>query len=241
MNKGFHLIKLSSGKLHEYKDDNFETLISGFVSDSIVKLPEGYTHFGVVCSGFIKIKYVYKDIKRERELFEGDYFSVSGEAEISSSGLGMVNSAKNYLGANLFGGPLEEKGRLLYIDGCTDSLLVPPIKSGDPCLNHLHFPSRIVQTPHTHPSVRTGLVYKGVGECVIDGNKIPLEPGYAFIIETNTVHSFNTHDTFMDVIAFHPDSDVGVTDDNHPMINRTIVDGVSATEIDKIKTKTRDV
>jgi hypothetical protein len=237
MHKGFHLIKLAPGKLFEYKDDNFETLISGFTTDSETTLPSGYTHFGLVCSGKIKIKYSYKNIERERELLEGDYFSIVGEAKIISNGLGMTNSAKDYIGMNIFGGPLEEKGRLLYIDGCTDSLLVPPIKKGDPCLNHLHFPKNIIQTPHTHPSVRTGLVYKGIGECVIGDSKIPLEPGYAFIIETNTGHSFNTKDGFMDVIAFHPDSDVGVTDDNHPMINRTMVDGVSATQIEEIRTK----
>jgi hypothetical protein len=41
----------------------------------------------------------------------------------------------------------------------------------------------------------------------------------------------------MDVIAFHPDSDFGPEDENHPMINRTIVNGVSANAIDEIKTK----
>ena len=30
----------------------------------------------------------------------------------------------------------------------------------------------------------------------------------------------------MCVIAYHPDSDFGPTDDDHPMVNRTIVDGV---------------
>jgi len=41
----------------------------------------------------------------------------------------------------------------------------------------------------------------------------------------------------MDVIAFHPDSDFGATDIDHPMINRTIVDGVSANQIEEIRTK----
>ena len=50
-------------------------------------------------------------------------------------------------------------------------------------------------------------------------------------------HSFDTKDKSMDVIAFHPDSDFGATDVVHPMINRTIVDGVSASAIDKIRTK----
>ena len=237
MNDGFHTIKLASGKLYEYDDGKQNTLISGFTPQSKVDLPKEYTHFGVVCSGTIAITYSYKEIVRERTLLEGDFFSIVGSTQINSSGLGMISSAKEYEGVNIFGGPLEDRGRMLYIDGCTDSLLVAPLRKGDPCLNHLHFPKNTTQTKHTHPAVRTGLVYKGIGECVIADRKIPLEPGYAFIIETNTPHSFNTLDSSMDVVAFHPDSDVGMTDDNHPMVNRTIVDGVSANKLPDIRTK----
>ena len=41
----------------------------------------------------------------------------------------------------------------------------------------------------------------------------------------------------MAVIAYHPDSDFGPTHEVHPMINRTIVDGVSARLIEKIRTR----
>jgi hypothetical protein len=44
------------------------------------------------------------------------------------------------------GGPCEAFGRLRYIDGCSDSLLVGPAVRGDPCLNHLHFPPGVSQT-----------------------------------------------------------------------------------------------
>jgi hypothetical protein len=33
-----------------------------------------------------------------------------------------------------------------------------------------------------------------------------------------------TEDSHLDVIAYHPDTDFGPTDDNHPMINRTWFD-----------------
>jgi hypothetical protein len=46
-------------------------------------------------------------------------------------------------------GPVEEHGRVRYIDGCTDSLLNAPQLRGEPCLNHLHFPRGIDQTLHT--------------------------------------------------------------------------------------------
>ena len=168
----------------------------------------------------------------------GDFFSIVGKVTIESDGVGIVNSAKNFIGLNVFGGPIEPEGRLRYIDGCTDTLLIPPIMKGDPCLNLLHFPEKITQTPHTHPSVRTGVIYRGSGECIIpEENKvIPLITGHAFVIKTGTTHSFNTQEEFMDVIAFHPDSDVGMTDDDHPMINRTIIEGASAKFKKEIRT-----
>jgi hypothetical protein len=41
----------------------------------------------------------------------------------------------------------------------------------------------------------------------------------------------------MTVIAYHPDSDFGATHEDHPMINRTMVDGISAAKIDEIRTQ----
>lgn len=226
---------LRSGLIEEYDDGVFTTRISGFVpKGENVELPEGYTHFGVVVDGMITLN----TKERGRLLVAGDFFSVIGKAIIIGTGTGVVTSAKGYRGFNLCGGPIEETGRLRYIDGCTDTLLVPPVRKGDPCFNHLHFPKGIVQTPHTHPSVRTGVVLRGRGECVSpDEASIPLVPGVVFIIETGAVHSFNSHDESMDIIAFHPDSDTGPTDDDHPMVNRTIVDGVSASEIESIRTR----
>lgn len=159
-----------------------------------------------------------------------------------------------YKAMNLVGGKIESEGRLKYIDGCTDSLLIPPVKLGDPCFNHLHFPSNINQTPHTHPSARIGIVAKGNGECLTPFGNLPLTEGMIFVIKQwdgksysggldgnvypNGTHSFKTpEETGMDVIAFHPDSDFGATDINHPMINRTIVDGVSANMLEDIRTK----
>jgi hypothetical protein len=191
------------------------------------------------------------------------YFSVSGEAIIDGKGKIIlievlhtegVYPETGYRAMNMFGGPLEEQGRLKYIDGCTDSLLIPPVKLGDPCFNHLHFPALIDQTQHTHPSARIGMVVKGNGECITPFGNLPLFEGMIFIIKewdgisfdkgldgktypTGT-HSFRTFDKEgMDVIAFHPDSDFGPTDEVHPMINRTIVNGVSASKIDSIRTK----
>ena len=192
------------------------------------------------------------------------YASVSGDWAFNPYVLGKaivievyhsegVYPKTKFKAVDTFGGPIEKRGRLKYIDGCTDSLLIPPVKMGDPCLNHLHFPKEIDQTPHTHPSHRIGIVAKGNGECVTPFGNLPLTEGMIFVIKewdgtsydtgldgemhpTGT-HKFKTFSESMDVIAFHPDSDFGATDIDHPMINRTIVDGVSANQLENIRTK----
>lgn len=182
-------------------------------------------------------------------LLTGDFKAVCIEV-ICSGGQFKENKYKAY---TTIGGPIEATGRLKYIDGCTDSLLIPPVKKGDPCLNHLHFPSSIVQTAHTHPSHRIGIVASGNGECVTPFGNLPLVEGCIFVIKEHDgqevaegldgelhdagTHKFNTYGSHMNVIAFHPDSDFGPEDEFHPMINRTIVGGVSARNIDSIKTK----
>lgn len=121
------------------------------------------------------------------------------------------------------GGPIEHRGRLRYIDGCSDTLLACPPVKGDPCLNHLHFPPSITQTEHYHPSVRSGTVARGLGWCETPLGLSPLVPGMAFVIPRHGLHRFLTERLELDVIAYHPDSDWGPTDEDHPMVNRTWV------------------
>lgn len=128
----------------------------------------------------------------------------------------------------LCGGPIESVGRLKYIDGCTDTMLLAPLVVGDPCLNHLHFPPNTKQTMHTHPSYRIGVVARGSGQCVTPWGNVPLVPGLVFVIKAATgaklsgyevgSHCFYTDDECMDIISFHPSTDVGPTDEVHPMI-----------------------
>ena len=132
----------------------------------------------------------------------------------------------------LVGGPIESQGRLKYINGCTDSLIIPPVKKGMSCLNHLHFPKKVEQSFHTHPSVRIGIIAKGSGICETKSSSFHLETGMIFIIKPDCEHRFVTDKkSSMDVIAFHPDSDFGAEDEFHPMINKTIINGVSAREL----------
>ncbi|MBI2373143.1 MAG: cupin domain-containing protein [Deltaproteobacteria bacterium] len=127
------------------------------------------------------------------------------------------------------GGPIEPTGRLRYIDGCSDTLLVCPSVRGQACLNHLHVPPGTHQSAHTHPSDRIGVIVRGRGSCVLPSARrgegtarhIPLEPGLPFWIAPLALHCFETSEESLDVLTWHPDSDFGPTHEDHPMINRT--------------------
>ena len=122
-------------------------------------------------------------------------------------------------------GWVETKGRLSYIDGCSDSLLVFPARLGDSSLNLLYFPEGIDQTFHTHPSLRLGCVIDGAGFSQYGNNGSEKEdlltPGVSFCLQEHERHRFRTEGSSMTVIAFHPDGDWGPTDHNHTMLNRT--------------------
>jgi quercetin dioxygenase-like cupin family protein len=158
----------------------------------------------------------------------GSYAVVPGGAELIG-GAGLVIQTPAYRALSQIGGPVETSGRLAYIDGCSDSLLVCPPRIGEPCLNLLHLPPGINQTAHTHPSDRIGIILGGAGMCQSAGVHA-LRPGMCWYIPAGCVHSFHTADVALDVFAWHPDSDFGPSHDAHPMLNRTIVDGVPASD-----------
>ena len=218
---------------------------------------ENCSYYGYVYSGKALMTYKNQSIM----LLKGSYFSLNGTFNIYNCSKVIIIEVHHTKGvypntnykAMYHIGLVEKEGRLKYIDGCTDSLLIPPIKMGDPCFNHLHFPKNIKQTPHTHPSHRIGIVSKGSGECITPFGNLDLKEDMIFIIkewdgssyregldgkdyEVGN-HCFYTSNENMDVIAFHPDSDFGATDINHPMINRTIVDGIPASKLENIRTK----
>lgn len=219
------------------------------------------SYYGYVISGSIALENA--EHTKTTMLSEGQFFSRVGDFQFAQWAKGSaivvevfhkegVYPETKYSAMSLYGGPIENIGRLKYIDQCTDSVLINPIKLGDPCLNHLHFPKNIVQTMHVHPSHRIGVVARGEGRCITPFGELPLTTGMIFVIkESDGVetavgldgkeylagsHCFNTEDSELDVIAFHPDSDFGATDINHPMINRTIVNGISANAIPYIQT-----
>ena len=236
----------ANGLLYDYSENKYPTKLYAWDRDnSFVQGHDRKTYFGYVYEGNATIM----TIQGAFTLGSGMYFSLNKDFNILG-GRGIVIERVGEKGINMLGGAIEKIGRLNYIDGCTDSLLIPPVLKGYSCLNHLHFPEKIDQTMHTHPSMRVGMVAKGSGNCITPFGEIELFTGQIFIIHEKTgkkskgkdgflyldgSHCFQTFDKTMEVIAFHPDRDFGPEHEEHPMINRTIVDGVSAKNLKEIQ------
>ena len=183
-------------------------------------LPQQGTVFGMVTDDGA----ILTMRQRATPLQRGMFF-VSNDGGRIAGGSGLVIFRPGYCGLPQIGGPLEARGRLQYIDGCSDTLWVSPPRLGEPCLNHLHIPPHTDQTQHTHPSDRIGVILRGSGECRTADGIHSLSPGMGWLIPAGSLHSFFTRDDSLDVVAWHPDSDFGPTDQNHPMINRTEIPG----------------
>ena len=231
----FHITRIAHGLIYDRSDGRFPTRAWGWRPGPApldLRLA-GSTLFGFVLDGEPEVT---AGGNRYR-LKPGQYFCFH-DAVCVSGGSGFLVERLGWRGLDMIGGPVEASGRLRYIDGCTDTLLTPPVKRGDACFNALFFPGGIDQTLHTHPSIRVGMVAQGSGWCLTEVGLTPLRPGQVFVIDQDAIHGFRTApDQGMLVIAYHPDSDFGPLDEDHPMINRTLVDGVSAALIDKIRTR----
>jgi quercetin dioxygenase-like cupin family protein len=215
----FTPLEIRIGLLLDLSENAFPTQVYGW-NRSALALVGGATHYGIVMEG----EAVLRDGRGAYRLSAGMFFACPGECVVESeNGRGLVISRLGYEGLWQIGGPLEAKGRLVYIDGCTDTLLVSPPRLGDPCLNHLHIPPQTSQSQHTHPSERIGVILKGQGECRTPAGTFTLSPGMGWWIPTGCLHSFYTQQETLDVVAWHPDSDFGPTDENHPMRNKTIL------------------
>lgn len=189
-----------------------------YVTDNTIETHPYSTSYGFVLTGTA----VYNGVTVSSQ----KWFSIANETstQITVSGKTIIITRLGFIGQNTMGGPLEKTGRLTYIDGCSDSLLVYPPRLGDASLNALYFPESINQTFHIHPSIRMGIVAKGSGICDLKGRTIPLTEGTAFCLDSMELHRFKTTDSKMVVIAYHPDGDWGPTDHNHIMINRTYME-----------------
>jgi hypothetical protein len=181
-NPSFSSFDWQNGLLYDYSANKFPTRVHALVGKNKFHFSATSTYFLFSFSGHA----VINDVFHLPQYFYGSATGKDHFIEGSNQSKVLIVERIGTVGLFTLGGPIEKTGRLKYIDGCTDSLLVPPIKLGDACLNHLHFPENINQTMHTHPSMRIGLVTKGNGECVTPFGNVALYPGQIFIIHEDT-------------------------------------------------------
>lgn len=199
-----------------------------------IALPAQGTHFGFVFRGRAQLQRAAGD---RYTLQSGMYFALPEGGKVGGRGSqGLVVTHLTHRGLFHLGGPLEATGRFAYINGGSDSLLIPPLMQGDPCLNALYFPPGVDQSLHTHPSDRLGVVVAGCGVCDTLDQRLRFTPGMVFYIPADMPHKFLTQEDPLTLLVFHPDSDTGFTHQNHPMLRRTFVDGVSAVQLPEIQT-----
>ena len=201
----------------KHLDPAFPTRAASWTDTTSLDLTAGASHFGFVTDGEATLVVSAGTFS----LNAGMYFCVPGRGRLHG-GAGVVASREDVTTLFSIGGPIEEIGRLKYIDGCSDSLLIAPPVLGDPCLNLLVLPPHTRQRMHDHPSVRVGVVASGVGRCLTPDDEIALRAGMMFSIAPGARHCFHTDDATMRVIAYHPETDFGPQDHDHPMKNRTV-------------------
>ncbi len=215
-NDGFQPLGLQDGLLLRTEGE----VVSGLVHEARA-LEAGATHFVMLVAGALTVEgeHLTATLRAPSWLVAADPTHLAPAPEASA----LILSVPGYRGVAQLGPGLEPTGRLRYIDGCTDTLLVCPPRLGEPCLNHLHIPAGTRQTAHTHPSARLGVIARGSGWCVTPHGRHRLEAGLAWHIPAGVVHAFHTDEAALDVLAWHPDSDFGPRDEDHPMVNKTVV------------------
>ncbi len=224
--------------IEDLSQDQFPAIVRIWKEQSL-NLPAEGTHFGFIYQGH---PVLHRQNSREKDkeyyrLHPGMYFCLPNKGKIEGeNSSGIVITFINYNGIFNLGGSIEQTGRLAYIDGGANSVLIPPIILGDPCLNAMYFPPGIDQTLHTHPSYRIGIIVKGNVDIETPEAVVHLQPGSIFLIPANSLHKFRIHQTGLTAVMFHPDSNIGFTHQNNPMLNRTMINGVSAAKISQIQT-----
>lgn len=196
-------------------DDKFPTNLI-IPNQQTIHISENTTAYGFIATNQALLVMGEKALN----LYAGMYFCTPGEAYIHNMS-GFICLRENYHGLLTLGGPVEETGRMRYIDGSSDTLLLSPVMYGDPCLNYLYVPADTHQTMHTHPSVRVGCILEGAGYTLTKTARFDLLPGNIFVVYPGEEHCIHTENNHLRITVFHPDSDFGPTHEAHPMINQT--------------------
>jgi hypothetical protein len=219
----------------DLSQDQFPAILRTW-QGNFLELSTNGTHFGFIQHGHPLL--VRQSAQESYRLHPQMYFCLPNTGYIDGqNSSGMVITCPHYQGMFSIGGAIEPMGRFAYLDGGTNSLLIPPLTLGDPCLHAMYFPPGVDQTLHTHPSYRIGIIVAGEAEIETPEDVISVETGTLFLIHANSLHKFRTSDKHLTVVVFHPDSDTGFTHRDNPMLRRTMVGGVSATQLPQIQTK----
>lgn len=201
--------------------------------DNSCEFPADKTTFGYIYEGSAVL---FRPGKEPNKLDAGMYFCLPGGGKLEGKSSGIGISHLNY--QSLFSlGAIAPTGEFAYINGGTNSLLIAPVTGGDPCFNAMYFPPGVDQTLHTHPSYRIGMIITGGGKLEDRQTVLALKPGMTFLIGADSLHKFRTTETNLIAVVFHPDSDIEFTRGDNPMLKRTIVNGISASELPEIQTK----
>lgn len=125
--QNFYAFEWATGKIADC-DPNFPTTLYAWDAAELSLNQADTAFFGFVQEGEATLATDAGSFT----LKAGMYFSANNALRITG-GKGIIMARSGHQAFFLIGGPVESKGRLKYIDGCTDSLLVSPIRMGDPC------------------------------------------------------------------------------------------------------------
>ena len=120
--------------------------------------------------------------------------------------------------------PINISGSLTlpYINGCSTNNILPPIRSGDPCMQVLKIPAGCSeQKHHIHSTDRVVYVLSGSGTtvCGVGSNakKSKLTEGTTLILNAMEPHHFETDKEDLIVVPMHIWSSTN-EEFNHPMM-----------------------
>lgn len=115
---------------------------------------------------------------------------------------------------------------LPYVNGCSTTELLPPIRKGDPTFQLLHIPPHTSeQAHHIHSTARVVYVYSGKGQSIIGQENAvrtePLMPGSVIVLDKMVPHHFVSGEEPLVVLPLHIYSSPGQSEYDHPMMNGT--------------------
>jgi mannose-6-phosphate isomerase-like protein (cupin superfamily) len=187
----------------------------------ICKQPIGSTFFGISIG---KSYFFEKENQITRFYEDTSAFSFTANKSIywgTQNNLWAIIVENYNISLDLIINNIPNIGVLRYINGCTSTILIDPKRYGDPSLHYLNFPTNVKQTWHTHPSHRCGLVIRGKGFAETNSRITLLTSGTVFTIYPDTNHRFITTNEKMEIVTFHPWTEWGPVDEDHPMLNHT--------------------